>query len=961
MAKFSSSAALAFCAVALCSIVHLVAASCHFDYPRDLLSRNAFVACHEDVEVSYNATAMCPHRVNGTEYVWHPRSIKNGDDQINTYVGENEKLRSIPLSDVIRTEDRNPFIWLESGVSRTDIKFEKPSNRLVAITERRLIFICGPRSLVLNDALQRHIYHFSVTQPHKLPWAPSTPLTQEIANIGSGLGVYFLNRGRLHMPLQGCGSRPSPLFSLENEVAVDPVTGIRSCVADPMSESPIGFLCEGKVEPKECMKFLLDENGDVVSAPTPSYDRTSSFHRPWSVAKYFNDLEVRPFNGECRCISSETGHVKAKIEIRSKTDYVCDISSMIVRNRSQPIRGPWCSVVLHPGSTLTIRFPSEAVVSSSDNYSTQVLPIGEFETGFMPNDLSTLRQLASVHDFDIYEEILYHEAIAGDALELDVSQMSRGEVKLRYHLDKPLVLRHGTNSFNYHWTLKSRNKYVAKKIRATVNVAFAFTHHYGVIGCDRGTPSVFDPDISQKHCSAKSMGNGIGDVYECKAHIKEGFRQAGIYCRPNEELLPHNCESMGYDLYKNRMISIPVSVQIATPYPIQGLQLFSYYYDDDSPLSYACFCVDKLGYAKSRLAVESHHHDELRYLVRRGRVSHTLIPYILLPWREVGLSGEGLVPPASLMLNNIYRKSVTLQAGKTLSMTCAIIAVRSCDEELECDCLHPRIDENLPATWLPTQPEEFYYSMNETPDAIELIKVTYNDSLATTPGGFKVGYPSDKNGTKKNKLVMQTTLDAILISKDPLHMQNVPITFVCGKAPETSDLSVITGNRSTSKASAQPSSHVMGLSIGHTWNVVVVNVETTDPYMQGCGVTYESTDLFKPETPQLYDANGQPQFGCKIDLQAAKEAAFYCPAPYLLDPPNCFSQASVDGEVTNLGGLSSSLVASRSNHFVILRFDRFRVRPGETLRQTPPLECRCVTIKGVILSTIQIENYYSKY
>ncbi|GBE59436.1 Extracellular matrix-binding ebh, putative [Babesia ovata] len=59
--------------------------------------------------------------------------------------------------------------------------------------------------------------------------------------------------------------------------------------------------------------------------------------------------------------------------------------------------------------------------------------------------------------------------------------------------------------------------------------------------------------------------------------------------------------------------------------------------------------------------------------------------------------------------------------------------------------------------------------------------------------------------------------------------------------------------------------------------------------------------------------------------------------------------------------LSKSLVASRSSHFVILRFDRSRVVLGETLRQTPPLECRCVTAKGIVLSTIQIENYYSKY
>ncbi|GBE58757.1 hypothetical protein, conserved [Babesia ovata] len=833
---------------------------------------------------------------------------------------------------------------------------------MIAITENRLIFICGPRNLVLSDALQRHIYHFSFTQPRILPWAPSTPLTQEIAKIGSGLGVLFLNRGRLHMPLQGCGGRPSPLFSPDNEVTVDPVTGIRSCVVDPMSESPIGFLCEGKIEPKECMKFLLDENGRVITAPPPHsyWDIQNDGH--FVVAKYFDQLPLPPISGKCRCIDPETGQVKAKIEIRSKTDYICDITSMIERNTSQPIRGPWCSVVLQPGSTLTIRFPAEDVNTepsekdSPPGMPPQKRPKYVFDTGFMPKDLATLRQLASVYGFDIYDQISYHDAISGDALQLDVSQMGRGEVNLSYHADKPMALLHGTNSFYYHWTFISGDKNVAKKIRATINVAFAFTHHYRTIGCDRGTPSVFDPDISQKHCSAKSMGNGIGDVYECKAHIKEGFRQAGIYCRPDEELLPHNCESMGYDLHKNRIISIPGSLRNATTCPSQGFQLFDYFFRDYSPVSYACFCVDQRGYEKSRLIVTSHHHEKFTYMVNREKASYTLIPYVLLPWREVGLS-KRQISPKSIMLNNISQESVFLQVGRTLFLTCGIAA----DGSSNCDCINHCIDEDFPAKWLPSQLEEFYYSVNETSDAIELVKTAYVDTIATTPGGLIFGYHNEENGTQCSTLVIQSTMDAILISKNPIHQQYVPMAFVCGKTPEPSDLSVTTRNVSASNAHPHRLSKVMGLSIGYTWYVVQVNVQTTDPHMQGCGVTYESTDLFKPETPQLYDADGRLQFGCNIDLNAAKETAFYCPAPYVLDPPNCFSQVYVDGEVRNTRDISESLVASRSNHFVILSLDSSLVGPGETLRQTPPLECRCVTTKGVVLSTIQIENYYSKW
>ncbi|CDR97802.1 hypothetical protein BBBOND_0402900 [Babesia bigemina] len=139
-----------------------------------------------------------------------------------------------------------------------------------------------------------------------------------------------------------------------------------------------------------------------------------------------------------------------------------------------------------------------------------------------------------------------------------------------------------------------------------------------------------------------------------------------------------------------------------------------------------------------------------------------------------------------------------------------------------------------------------------------------------------------------------------------------------------------------------------------------VAVVVTDPYMQGCGVTYESDEMFKPETPKRYDAHEKPNIGCKIDIHAAKEAAFYCPAPYVLDPPDCFYQVYVVAEVKNVIDIALLLIALAFQHFVAVRINGQLVRGDEMLHQTPPLECRCVTIKGIVLSTIQIGNYCSK-
>ncbi|GBE62598.1 hypothetical protein, conserved [Babesia ovata] len=944
----------ALSALALQSIVSLNALLCDFGDADGFNGSNALVTCRMDIAYSYLATVICPSRVHDTEYTWHPQPTSKEQSHITTYVSGNGKLRSVALSDVVRSESEKPLVWFESNMSERALKLDFLIADTYAITERRLMFICGPLDFNLGETLQRHLDRLNVAiQMQELPWTSSTPPINEIANLGKGIGVFLLYRGDTHLPIQGCGSRPSPLFHADSEVTVDPITGIRSCVADPMSQSRIGFVCEGRIEPEDCMRSLLYKDGSIMSVPAPYSYRNSYSTGPWVVAKYFNELALPPFSGECRCIDPETDHIKAKIEIRSKTDHVCDISSMMERGRASPISGPWCSVVLHPGSTLTIRFPVRGIYASSDRDLSdavryQKLPINEYETEFLPNDLSTLRQLASFYDFDIYDEIPYHDAISGDALEMDASQISQGEVKLIYHQGKPLTSLGGHNAFLYHWTLKSRNENVADTIRAIVNVSFAFTHIYHIVGCDRRTPGVFDRNTSRRYCSTKEMGNGIGDVYECAYNKMSNMLWAGIHCSPGEELLPANCDHAGYDLHSNQVMPFPESLRNATPHPMREFQVFRMGLEN-VPLSHACICVDKRGYETSRLILESSHRETYTYLVRRRKKLRRLISSISPPRNKAKLLIEGIASAKSTMIYHEPQKPITLNVGKTLVMSCSL------DTELQTGKYNGMIE----SIWLPTQTEALYYDVKETPYGTRLVSKSYNNSIATSPDGFRVTYDNG-TWTAYHELTIQSRRGAVIISKDPLHKKFVPMSFVCGMTPKQSDLCTIADDATELGSSADSIHQATRLSGKYTWNVVQVNVETTDPYMQGCGVTYATDELFKPETPKLYNAYGQLKFGCKIDIQAAGEAAFYCPAPYVLDPPNCFKQVLVNGLVKNISDLSYSLVASHSNHFVTLHSFSKLAGPGETLRPTPPLECRCVTTKGIILSTIQIENYYAK-
>ncbi|CDR94214.1 hypothetical protein BBBOND_0105230 [Babesia bigemina] len=75
------------------------------------------------------------------------------------------------------------------------------------------------------------------------------------------------------------------------------------------------------------------------------------------------------------------------------------------------------------------------------------------------------------------------------------------------------------------------------------------------------------------------------------------------------------------------------------------------------------------------------------------------------------------------------------------------------------------------------------------------------------------------------------------------------------------------------QATTSTNHHTVTTTKQYTGHVVEVHVETTDPCLQGCGVTYASTELFKPETTSVCDAYGR-EIGCKIGLHAAGNAAF---------------------------------------------------------------------------------------
>ncbi|CDR94945.1 hypothetical protein BBBOND_0201020 [Babesia bigemina] len=958
MAKYIG-APLAICAIILQFIGFIDALEYDFRNLMSSLDANPLVAFHINMDHIGIATLACPRHVNGTEYVWHPQPTADHGASLKTYVIEDGKFHSVPFSKVVVTEVQRSYAWKVSNDSQTELHIDVVDDHIYAITEGRLAFICGPRDLVLSGALQGQLARLrEIYEREDHLSNPTTLLVDQISEPGRSIGVAYLHRGLKHKLLQGCGSRPSKLFAPDNDVAVDPVTGTRSCVVDPMSTLRTGFVCQGRIEPDDCMRYLLNRTGRVVTAPTPHLYRNLNNRGKWVVARYFNDVALPRFNGECRCIDPVTGHVKARMEIRWKTEYVCDIASMIARNRVKPISGPWCSVMLHPGATLTIKLPKQTVKSTAigDEYIEDVDDIDEdalrvpysqlpsthaYESEFKPDTKLTLRQIQTIYDVDLYDEIVANKAFTCDVIEVDVSQKERGEVKLKYRMDRPLALRSGHNSFLYHWTVISRNEYIIEKIRAVVNVSFAPTYRYNIIGCDRWRPSMFDPEKDIGSHTIRDMRNGMALTSEWLLNVVSGEEQAGIRCGPNEELLPNNCESTGYDLSSNQIAPFPTAVRNATLYPVRGFQVLAMSFQN-VPVSHACSCVDEHGHETSRLILRSNRSEEYTYTVRREEAYQRLLPYSLLPWSEVEYLHYHHAYIQSVILHNTPQIPIKLQSGTEIFMRC-VMDEASYDDGNNANAL---------PIWLPYYIRFNHYKADTTTEGPMLIPMPNEDRIAGTKGGLDIFMPEYTD--EYSDLIIKSNSGAILVSRDPDYSEYVPMTFVCGKELSESDFDQINDG-----AHGATLPHALAPLEEYTWNVVQIDVEMTDPYIQGCGITDSRDKLFKPETPKIYNSEGKA-IGCKIDLQTAGEAAFYCPVPYVLDPPSCFNQVYVEDEVKNLSDISQSLVASHSNHFVILRFDSDSVGPGEGLRKTPPLECRCVTTKGIVLSRIHVESYYSE-
>ncbi|GIX65266.1 uncharacterized protein BcabD6B2_47010 [Babesia caballi] len=452
---------------------------CDFD-AENSIGNNAAHVCLMNCDEPSTCVAYCPRNMGGKGYMWHPASENTTEQNLVAYAGDLNGAYRLWLHMVPAFGSFVPPVTYEENRTRTRLTFHASTYSHLVMTEERLLFICGPSDMELSERLLSYLtIHAFQQHDETIPWTADSPIVNELKRDKKGLGLLYVTRMQSLLPMQGCGSVPFPPFGNEADISINIITGMSSCVVNSMSTRPIVFVCEGRLEPPDCMTSVLNERDEIVKVSSP---RTfiSNYNDERSMVISLFKTSFNPLSGYCRCVDPATGAVKAKIEFRSQREYVCDITSKLFRHRIQRIRGNWCSVVLYPGSSLTIKFPVDqsnfgVPADGSEGAGTKDEGPYPFSIDFSPTDLSFMKVGQWSTGIDSIEDVEYHKVLAGDALELDVSQISKGEVKLIYNSGRPLSLIGNINSFFFIWNFVPSPMLNLAAIHALVNVVFVMT------------------------------------------------------------------------------------------------------------------------------------------------------------------------------------------------------------------------------------------------------------------------------------------------------------------------------------------------------------------------------------------------------------------------------------------------------------------------------------------------------
>lgn len=956
-----------------------------------------------------NITVKCPLVAEGRVMTLYPNRHPIDADQFFVYTMRHGYVEEIDIKDILHnnvgslkakkgtTVDGNSFLFrLGSGLT---VRREFSTFYVMCASERDVTPI-----KFLQDAI--HSYQeikngMSVIDAEK-------GLSEEYANVIAG--VVEIKLQGFPSVNQGCGDVDLGIF--QDMTVMDPTATVPTCIVDIMEEQRVGFYCKsGKVYPSDCFKSFLTVDQTVTDRMTFDGPVVTNKIGYLYTARFYAEKVYKPFEGYCSCISrnKETNEMveSARIIIRNKMEYNFDLSDMIKKYLLKGKTSSLYHLTLHKGRTLTVKYPlsgdfirldgsNEPVSRDGISFADSIGKLANVEIN--PRDVS--RSVNVIIDEVAVPQLLeITEAVVGDALEVDSSKMKEGELKIRYLNGRPLGLKSGRHLY-YSWKMTRLGEYGYVDILAQVMITVVPNFDIHQLGCSPRYANIFHGSIGTDVFRRRIWSQKFIDVNHCDAFGTDGHG-FGFYCPPGHTAFPDGCQHLLYNANRSKVITDPEK-SISVHDPDSGITYITLREKTEKGPSVSCSCVNPEGLEVARLDV----HSTPKQMIYMSGSNHKRIAGILfssfVDMSTMSTPDEETVQEIETIQVNGYgiEKEVTMTIGSRLKLVCqnkmpvTVVTDESLLKQQGYNAGEERVSEatggsmesqatslagddlRSQARWFPLNFSTFTYKHEKTVNYDMLVAKPYGDVTSDVNLGVNI-YP-DRNGktTDPSVLNIEVLENSIIMSKKPF-AKFVPLIFVCGNTAPVTDANssepvnehasaLRNGNAvanlteaSTSAYDSTRDSHVDGTQkVLQVKDIVKVMLPVTDPYVFGCGITKHHDRIFNDNVLPLADKNGKT-IGCIVNLNVDRNdrASFYCPPPYVTDPPDCGLFVPDDQIMEKLRKSKVFVYVRKSRNLYIFAKGHITMEDWSdrgTSVHLFPHECRCLTNTGKVISAIRI-------
>lgn len=962
-------------------------------------------------------TITCPRNINGKVLHMYPPNLEPGVP-LKVIAVSYGRYRDIPVSQVLRHSNGRELISVSRSDTETRLMVRIDPGLLVRDDYDAFYIVCGEVDIhmshkVLTELLRSlfRIQYFEDSQWYA--HLDGSPIQDRM------IGVAKVRLAGLPAVQRGCGNLALPIYSRITEF--DETAAVPTCIVDIMETQFVGFYCkDGFFDPPDCFSTLYmkstHDTGITINLDA-GVERTS--FGELMVASFKSDMFRHHFQGYCRCIvPDEAGKnlvERARIIVGNKTEYVVNITNMIMKNRVAPIKFPWYDLTLNSGTSLLIKFPPTAIYYTKDDVSNSMIaaqrpPISgmkpRYITTIQPNDpTKKLLTLTPFMDCNV-EEVNYDNFLAGDALQIDTSKLHEGEMTIRYRSGRPLAYK-TIRSLLFRWRLYDRVKGGLGNLYASIGIHLAPNYdYYRGAGCSPPDTKIFPRVVDSKYYRNTLRTYSFGVVNFCELTTNV-ISEAKIYCPPDFTLEPQMCLEVAYDSTRENIIPMPSEVRSRFDADT-GITYVNTLQNEDMRYSMSCSCLNQDGAEVARFDINNM--TDIIYVTSAdwgAYLSDTLsAPCVILAPTK---SEEG-IPVQEVNEINLgkakVKNIVNMKLGTRLNLLCIDANYNDTFAQMR-----PARSKRRPFThtarrltepfylkwysmrdihdpadfeerWFPLNLRSHFYRIIEDRGVTQLVATPYSDVITTSNLSYRIFHSQQYANRSYSSIYIELPENAIVISKENNKHQNITLSYACAGL----SYSLTKQHRNYSRINiAQRSSRTYNTPLSsddelndadisddipyfvlddhsedadvrrmRIMDVVKVKLPITDPYLHGCGVEGLEEDFFKGDTIPLTNAEGK-SIGCTVDLAQHHKAAFYCPLPYKTIPPGCGMVTKGSTPDAKKSAVPSHIKVSRSRNFYVFKESLwFPFRNMYQRIKSETFSCKCVTQTGMLLSTIQI-------